>query len=164
MLTVAHRVESGGRGEDRLAVEHCGSRTLAIVADGAGGMGGGAIAAEKACSLAVELMRSGSGSVVDWERYLFELDWVLVQQASGGQCTAVVVEISEGRIGVPSRKGILRTIAAMHHQRNHRVMSTSDGNFPPQEFKSGDTITITYLAVPGVRNAPNLEAIPYCRR
>jgi Plasmid pRiA4b ORF-3-like protein len=64
------------------------------------------------------------------------------------------------RFGVPSRKGILRTIAAMHHQRNQRVMSTSDRNFPPQEFESGDTITIKYLAAPGVRNAPNLEAIP----
>jgi PPM family protein phosphatase len=42
MLTVAHRVENGGRGEDRLLVEHCGSRTLAVVADGAGGTGGGA--------------------------------------------------------------------------------------------------------------------------
>jgi hypothetical protein len=39
MLTVALKVENGGRGEDRVHVEQCGSRTLAVVADGAGGTG-----------------------------------------------------------------------------------------------------------------------------
>lgn len=55
MLTVAHRVENGGRGEDRALVEHSGSQTFAIVADG-----GGAAAAAMACSIAAQRLRSGA--------------------------------------------------------------------------------------------------------
>jgi len=97
MLRVAHRVENGGKGEDRLLVEHYGARTLAIVADGAGGMGGGAAAAAMACSIATQRLRTGSaGTAEDWTRCLYETDQTVVR--TGGQCTAVVVEISEGRV------------------------------------------------------------------
>jgi PPM family protein phosphatase len=97
MLTVAHSVESGGRGEDRLLVEHHGARTLAIVADGAGGMGGGAAAAAMACLIAAQRLRTGGkGTAEDWARCLYEADQAVVR--TGGQCTAVVVEISESRI------------------------------------------------------------------
>jgi serine/threonine protein phosphatase PrpC len=97
MLTVAHRVENGGRGEDRLLVEHCGARTLAVVADGAGGTGSGAAATAMACAIAAQRLRTqGTGTAEDWARCLYEVDQALVQ--SGGQCTAVVVEISEGRV------------------------------------------------------------------
>jgi serine/threonine protein phosphatase PrpC len=98
MLTVAHRVENGGKGEDRLIVEHHGARTLAIVADGAGGMGGGAVAAEMACFLLAQSMRTTvAGTPEFWARRLGDVDQALVAQGSGGQCTAVVVEISESR-------------------------------------------------------------------
>jgi PPM family protein phosphatase len=97
MLTMAHRVESGGRGEDRLLVEHCEARTLAVVADGAGGTGGGAAAAAMACSIAAQRLRTGStGTPEDWQSCLYEVDRALAQ--SGGQCTAVVVEIAAGRV------------------------------------------------------------------
>src|SRR5271155_3537690 len=97
MLTVAHRVENGGRGEDRALVEHHGSRTLAVVADGAGGTGGGAAAAAMACSMAAQRLRTqDAGTPGDWARCLYEVDEALFQ--TGGQCTAVVVEISEGRV------------------------------------------------------------------
>jgi serine/threonine protein phosphatase PrpC len=99
MLTVAHRVENGGKGEDSLLVERYGARTLAIVADGAGGMGGGAVAAEMACSLIAQSMRTTiAGTRELWARCLFDVDQALVRQGSGGQCTAVVVEISENRV------------------------------------------------------------------
>jgi PPM family protein phosphatase len=97
MLTVAHNVESGGRGEDRVLVERFGARTLAVVADGAGGTGSGAAAAGMACSIAAQRLRTqGPGSPEDWARCLYEVDQAAVR--SGGQCTAVVVEISEGRV------------------------------------------------------------------
>jgi len=97
MLTVAHRVENGGRGEDRVLVEHSGSRTLVVVADGAGGTGGGAAAAAMACSIAAQRLRTGgTGTAEDWARCLYEADQAVVR--TGGQCTAVVVEISEGRV------------------------------------------------------------------
>jgi serine/threonine protein phosphatase PrpC len=97
MLTVANRVENGGRGEDRVLVEHYGSRTLAVVVDGAGGTGGGAVGAAMACSIAAERLRTqGSGTAEDWARCLYEVDQALVQ--TGGQCTAVIVEISGGHL------------------------------------------------------------------
>jgi len=97
MLTVAHRIENGGKGEDRLLVERYGTRTLAIVADGAGGMGGGAAAAAMACSIAAQKLRTGGAATPeDWARCLYEADQAVVR--TGGQCTAVVVEISEGRV------------------------------------------------------------------
>jgi serine/threonine protein phosphatase PrpC len=97
MLTVAHKVENAGRGEDRVLVEQCGSRTLAVVADGVGGTGGGAAAAAMACSIAAERFRTGgSGTSEDWARCLYTVDQALVP--TGGQCTAVIVEISGGHI------------------------------------------------------------------
>ena len=98
MLT-AQRLESGARGEDRLVLEHCGRRTLAIVADGAGGMGGGALAAERACSLAAQIMRTTSPGGPDcWGRCLAEVDRALTQSGSGGQTTGVIVEIADNQI------------------------------------------------------------------
>jgi serine/threonine protein phosphatase PrpC len=97
MLTIAHKVESGVRGEDRVLVEHFGSRTLAVVADGAGGTGSGAAAAAKVCSMAAQRLRAQStGTAEDWARCLYEVDQALAQ--NGGQCAAVVVEISEGKV------------------------------------------------------------------
>jgi serine/threonine protein phosphatase PrpC len=97
MLTVAHKVEGGGRGEDRVLVEQFGARTLAVVADGAGGTGSGAAAAGMACSIAVQRLRTqGPGTPEDWARCLYEVDQAAVR--CGGQCTAVVVEIAEGRV------------------------------------------------------------------
>lgn len=97
MLTIAQRVEKGGRGEDRVLVEHGGLRTLAVVTDGAGGTGGGAAAAAMTCSIAARrLQTGGTGTAEEWARCLYEVDRALVQ--TGGQCTAVVVEISEGRV------------------------------------------------------------------
>jgi serine/threonine protein phosphatase PrpC len=98
VLRVAHKTESGGRGEDRVHVEQCGSQTVAIVADGAGGMGGGAVAAEMACSLAAQAMRKGAGSAEAWAQCLLEIDRALERGGSGGQCTAVVVEVSDNCI------------------------------------------------------------------
>lgn len=97
MLMIAHQVVSGGRGEDRVHVERRGARTLAIVADGAGGSGHGAAAAELTCSFAAKRFRErDAGTAEDWARCLYEIDQALVR--TGGQCTAVLVEIAEGRV------------------------------------------------------------------
>ena len=86
MLTVAHRVENGGQGEDRLLVEQYGSRTLAVVADGAGGTGGGAAAAAMACSIAAQRLRTqGAGTAEDWARCLYEVDQAVVGQVGSAQ-------------------------------------------------------------------------------
>jgi serine/threonine protein phosphatase PrpC len=78
-------------------VEQCGSRTLAVVADGAGGTGGGAAAAAMACLIAAQRLRAQEpGTPEGWARCLYEADQALVR--AGGQCTAVVVEISGAQV------------------------------------------------------------------
>jgi serine/threonine protein phosphatase PrpC len=50
-----------------------------------------------ACSIAVQSLRAQvAGTAEDWARCLYSADQALVQ--TGGQCTAVVVEISERRV------------------------------------------------------------------
>jgi hypothetical protein len=90
MLRTAWRVENSFRGEDRLALRIDGDRLVVIVADGAGGTGAGAAAAQIACD-AIMAMSSGPDS---WERALFEVDRLVMR--SGGQCAAVVVEVVDG--------------------------------------------------------------------
>jgi serine/threonine protein phosphatase PrpC len=99
VLIAAQRLENGGRGEDRLLLEQSEQRTLAIVADGAGGMGGGAVAAEMACSLSAQIMRTMSPRTQDgWEQCLVDVDRALVRSGSGGQCTVVIAEIAKNQI------------------------------------------------------------------
>jgi hypothetical protein len=60
---------------------------------------GGAVAAEMACSLMAQSMRTTiAGTPELWARCLVDVDQALVRQGSGGQCTAVVVEISENHV------------------------------------------------------------------
>jgi len=91
-VNVAYRVESSGPNEDRLLVERYGERTLAIVCDGAGNGGKGGVAAELAIA---ELGRIGQTKFSDWMRALLAVDQLLKRQAQGGECTCVVVEISD---------------------------------------------------------------------
>jgi Stage II sporulation protein E (SpoIIE) len=92
MISATLRVESGGPNEDRLLVERHGERTLAIVCDGAGNGGKGAVAAELTVA---ELARIGRVKFTDWMRALLAVDQLVKNQAQGGECTCVVVEISD---------------------------------------------------------------------
>ena len=90
MISATHRVESGGKNEDRLLVARHNERTLAIVCDGAGNGGKGALAADLAIA---ELTRIREGGFTDWVRALLAVDQLVKNQAQGGECTCVVVEI-----------------------------------------------------------------------
>lgn len=92
MISATYRVESGGSNEDRLLVARHSERTLAIVCDGAGNGGKGALAAELAVA---ELARIGQAGFTDWMRALLAVDQLVKSQAQGGECTCVVVEISD---------------------------------------------------------------------
>jgi serine/threonine protein phosphatase PrpC len=92
MISATHRVESGGLNEDRLLVERRGERTVAIICDGAGNGGRGALAAELAVA---ELARIGQAGFADWVRALLSVDQLLKRQAQGGETTCVVVDISD---------------------------------------------------------------------
>ena len=64
----------------------------------------------------------------------------------------------------PSRQGILRTIAAVHHQRNQEVVTSLKRHVPRRKYVVSDVIRIKGLSVLGVRNVPNLERTPTRRQ
>jgi serine/threonine protein phosphatase PrpC len=92
MISVTHRVESGGANEDRLLVERHDKRTVAIICDGAGNGGRGGMAADLAIA---ELSRIAQAGFTDWMRALLAVDQLLKRQAQGGETTCVVVDISD---------------------------------------------------------------------
>lgn len=85
------RVERGGRGEDRALVRQTGGAVRIAVADGAGGTGSGAQAAQRACEFVCAQAAHRS-----WVEHLEALDTLLLPQ--GGETTLVVVEIADGQV------------------------------------------------------------------
>jgi len=92
-LVVRTRVEAArpGRGEDRVAVVgYAGGRAI-VVADGAGGVSGGARAAELLCSaLSAELSVPH-----EWSQWLRGCDLAMAEEVACGLAAAVVVSISD---------------------------------------------------------------------
>ncbi len=97
MLLIATKVESGSLGQDRVVVERLADRSVIVVADGAGGVAGGAQAAQTVCDLIVAHVHTSSppGSWVDELR---AIDLHIATLGAGGLSTAVVLEIREGKI------------------------------------------------------------------
>lgn len=91
-LIIATRIEEArrGRGEDRIAVVELPGRKLVVVADGAGGVTGGADAAEAIC-------RAPTGDVADWTTWLAQQDAALAAKSTG-LAAAVVFSISDDGI------------------------------------------------------------------
>jgi serine/threonine protein phosphatase PrpC len=92
MITATHRIESGGPNEDRLFVERRDKQTIAIICDGAGNGGRGALAADLAIA---ELARIWRDRFVDWSRAFLSIDQQVKSQAQGGETTCVAVLIAD---------------------------------------------------------------------
>jgi len=85
-------------GQDRLAVERFDDRIVLVVADGAGGMRGGAEAAQFVCARAMHLARASPGDARIWADRLQGIDQELSISDHGGQTTLVVVELCNGQV------------------------------------------------------------------
>lgn len=93
MIAATYRVEGAGPNEDRLLVKRRGERTIAIVCDGAGNGGRGALAADFAVS---ELSRIiDQEGFIDWVGALLSVDQLLKHKAQGRETTCVVVDIAD---------------------------------------------------------------------
>ncbi len=89
---------SGGRNEDRLVVVQAGGRLMAVVADGAGGVGNAARTAQDICLAAEQEMLTRRQHEVAWDSFLGALDVALSARGEGGESTAVVVEFHDGEV------------------------------------------------------------------
>jgi serine/threonine protein phosphatase PrpC len=86
-----------GRGEDMVATVRMADRTVVVVADGAGGVAGGAAAACEVCIAVVEECQRGTA--VDWSEWLVELDRAMASSNPPGIAATVVVEVADdGRV------------------------------------------------------------------
>ena len=83
-------------GQDRAMAVHTGAGYLVAVADGAGGTGDGAAAAEHAITGLAKLGPAAAST--DWFEALLELDDQLLARRSGSQTTVIVAHVSAGRI------------------------------------------------------------------
>lgn len=93
-LPYSTRVEDArrGRGEDRVATFRLVDRTVFVVADGAGGVAGGAAAADAVCKAVLDQCRRGR--VADWSEWLTRLDREMASSNLPGLAAVVVVEVS----------------------------------------------------------------------
>lgn len=100
MLKIAHKVENGDRGQDRIAIDRHENHWIIVVADGAGGTGGGSEAAEAVCEGVISEFRARSAELdnVLWDLCLGNPDKKMVPLCHGGLTTAVVVAINNGRL------------------------------------------------------------------
>lgn len=92
-IEIATATEAGDRGEDRLAVHRTPSGAVMIVADGAGGVGGAAVAAQSVCDFLRHLAAQSTGDPDYWSEALQSADASLAAASHGGLTTAVVVEV-----------------------------------------------------------------------
>jgi PPM family protein phosphatase len=96
------RVEEArrGRGEDRIEVIPLPDRSVFVVVDGAGGVSGGAAAAETVCKAVVDWCRQGKvADWPEWSEWLTHIDREISRSRSCGLAAAVVVEIrNDGKI------------------------------------------------------------------
>src|SRR5262245_1548157 len=94
MVRIATVTEAGERDEDRLAVRRTPLGGVIVVADGAGGVGGGAAAAQSVCDLLIARPDEASRSPDDWVTALRDADRKMTTSAEGGLTTVVVLEVS----------------------------------------------------------------------
>ena len=90
-------VPRSGAGQDRAAIIEHGNSLIMILADGAGGMSGGAEAAEFVVQRAIQQMHSGVAlpDATHCCEFLAELDAAVAADAKAGDTTAVIMSISE---------------------------------------------------------------------
>ena len=90
-VLIATAIEKGDRDEDRLAVQRTATGLIVVVADGAGGVGGGAVAAQCICDLLIGRPLETGRSAEDWVTALQNADRKMLTSREGGLTTAVYV-------------------------------------------------------------------------
>ena len=97
-VTTSLIVQSGNEEcQDRAAIVSCGARTVFALADGAGGISGGAQAADRFIRRASELA-GALGTAADCATLLRDLDQLLAQEKDCGETTAIIAIVDPQRL------------------------------------------------------------------
>lgn len=86
------------RNEDRLQVSCSGQRWTIAIADGAGGISGGAVAASAAVEAAAAFGIEAARTPTEWCAFLRELDQSLATDRRAGETTIVVAQVINGAV------------------------------------------------------------------
>lgn len=149
-----------GRGEDRLAIWLDGDRLLVIVCDGAGGIPGGARAADLACAA---LLR---GAPEDPAALLSRVDLALEADPFAGECTAVVAWASpEGAWGASCGDSAAFVDGVEVTRGQHRKRRLGSGRARPVSFRqSGRRLLVCTDGLSGVVRGEALASALAARR
>jgi serine/threonine protein phosphatase PrpC len=99
MFEVAKAIEAGGTElQDRAEVFHSGSSLVVVVADGAGGMSGGAKAATHVVGRIKEVINSGVFVPANLTDFLANLDREMAAAGTFGETTCVLAVLDKGKI------------------------------------------------------------------
>ena len=152
-MRIAKAVEAWeGRSQDRAEFFERGPVVVLVVADGAGGIGGGAEAAEYVVRKVEDAVDSAEGleDSALWSRLLAEADAGLLDDLESGETTAVVAACSPTRIvGASvgdsgcwlltgrgaSPEGPAEAVHLTHHQQHKPLLGS--GRALPIPFESG---------------------------
>jgi serine/threonine protein phosphatase PrpC len=169
-------VGQSGQGEDRATVLLYADRVVIAVADGAGGSGRGAHAAEAVLKLMIERCDAGAGNL-DVVDALRDCDLVLAREAAGGETTAVAAIIDErGVVGASVGDSAAWIVEPTSHtdltQHQVRKPLVGSGQAVPVPFGSGPLKGTLLLGTDGlfkygnaaqvrqIAMAPDIETIP----
>ncbi|MBI1177472.1 SpoIIE family protein phosphatase [bacterium] len=99
MFEVVHRIESAGDIlEDRVAIDRDESDVMVVLADGAGGMSGGADAADVAANAARAQLRTVGFNSDSFVEMLSRLDKDLSDNRGTGETTIIAIRISASKL------------------------------------------------------------------
>ena len=99
MFTAAKTVQSGGRElQDRAEYFYQGSNLIVVVADGAGGMSGGAEAADFVIQQVRQAINSHTLNLEELREFLISVDQQMIAAKNIGETTCVIAALSGGRI------------------------------------------------------------------
>jgi serine/threonine protein phosphatase PrpC len=97
-FTTKHIVGANGPGEDRAGIIPFGDGLVIVVADGAGGTGSGAEAADMVVQATRERILRARPGDLELVAVLRDIDDLLAKQGNGGQAAAVVAAVTSSRV------------------------------------------------------------------
>lgn len=134
-------VVAGSQGQDRAAVVVADGRRQVVLADGAGGLAGGEVAAD--------VVVVGAGGRTDVVPCLYELDEVLARDPRAGETTAVVVLVEGGRVvgasvGDSGAWWITgdRVVDLTEHQVRKPLLGSGEASIVPFEVSVGSGVLL----------------------